>query len=133
MTMELPEFPRELTNHRCGNAANDSIMVGVLDEPGAGGACHEYMVCVPVAAGADEYEPTLISFQNGPIAEAGINGLTHEALLAILIDRLRSFQAGPFACFENMAALANCEDALNHLHARTRARLERGVEGTHQV
>jgi hypothetical protein len=33
-------------------------------------------------------------FQNGPIAEVGVNGVTHEVLLAIVADRLRSFQKG---------------------------------------
>ena len=55
-----------------------------------------------------------------------------EALLAIVIDRLRSFQAGPFKCVENELALEKCEDALWQLQERTRARIARGVEGTHQ-
>lgn len=125
--METKEAKREITNHKA-NPLNDRITIEVMDEPGAGGACHDYLVRVPVSDQVTSNYP--VFFQNGPIAEAGINGLTHEVLLAILIDRLRGFQAGPFACFENMAALANCEDALNHLHARTRARMERGVEGT---
>jgi hypothetical protein len=51
-----------------------------------------------------------IQFQNGPIAEAGVNGITQEVLLAIVADRLRSFQAGPYACQENA-------DALSHVSA----------------
>jgi hypothetical protein len=76
---------------------------------------------------------TRISFQNGPIAEAGVNGLTQEALLAIVADRLRSFQAGPYACPENGDALAAVEEAMACLHSRTKARMARGVEGTHQA
>ncbi|ODT86711.1 MAG: hypothetical protein ABS78_15575 [Phenylobacterium sp. SCN 70-31] len=70
-------------------------------------------------------------FQNGPIGEVGVNGLTHEALLAILVDRLRAFQAGPFSCRENALALTKLEEAQQWLGARTRARMVRGVEGTH--
>jgi hypothetical protein len=65
--------------------------------------------------------PTLV-FQNGPVKEngEGVNGLTHEVLLAILIDRLRGFQAGPYACPENALALSYIEGALAALNARRR-------------
>ena len=73
-----------------------------------------------------------ILFQNGPIAEAGVNGITQEVLLAILMDRLRSFQSGPYACRENALALTKLEEAQHWLQARTIGRMKRGVEGTHQ-
>jgi hypothetical protein len=74
-----------------------------------------------------------IHFQEGPIAEVGTNGLTHESLLAIVIDRLQAFQKGPFACRENALALTKIEEAMHWLHHRTAARVARGVEGTHTV
>lgn len=117
---------RELTDHRV-NPANDKLKIEVLDEPGAGGAHHEYEI-----SGFDAMTAVRVSFQNGPIAEAGVNGVTQEALLAICIDRLRSFQAGPYACRENALALTKMEEALMWLLQRTRARMARGVEGTHQ-
>lgn len=117
---------RLITEHRV-NPANDSIVVQVLDEPGAGGASHEYGVKLPSG------ESTTISFQNGPIAESGVNGLTQEVLLAIVADRLRSFQAGTYACRENALALTKIEEAQHWLHSRTLARMQRGVEGTHTV
>ena len=119
---------RELTSHKV-NPANDLLMVEVLDGPGAGGACHEYSITTPPPHGVQ----TLIKFQNGPIAEAGVNGLTHEALLAILIDRLEHFQAGPYANDYNAAALAHLQSAAGCLHDRTRERMARSVEGTHQL
>ena len=70
-----------------------------------------------------------VLFQNGPIQTAGVNGITQEVLLAIVIDRLRSFQAGPFPCDENAEALGYCEMALDFLKERTKMRLARGVEG----
>ncbi|PZA14208.1 hypothetical protein, partial [Parazoarcus communis] len=73
-----------------------------------------------------------ILFQNGPINEAGVNGLTHEALLAIVADRLRSFQAGPFSCKANACALTHIEEAMHWLQQRTLERMRRGVEGTNQ-
>ena len=139
-TQDTP-MTRELTDHIV-NPANDKLKITVEDAPGAGGAHHFYMISGfdprnnPSAAFIDfpGEGPSVFPFlfQNGPINEVGINGITHEALLAILIDRLRCFQAGPYNCFENAAALTHLEAAQNHLHNRTRARMDRGVEGTHQ-
>ena len=117
---------RELTGHKV-NPANDKIEVTVLDEPGSGGANHAYKLQIP------NVPATYINFQNGPIAEAGVNGLTHEALLAILIDRLECFQKGPFANPYNETALSSLKVAQETLLARTRHRMDRGVEGTHTV
>ena len=103
-----------------------------MDEPGQGGASHEYAITF-----GDLTDPTghsqrmtVIKFQKGPIQEVGVNGISQEALLAIVIDRLRSFQAGPYACSDNAAALRNCVEAIGWLQERTRRRIARGVEGT---
>lgn len=119
---------RELHDHKV-NPANEKLKIAVLDEPGAGGACHQYAV---TDGDLPERVNCVINFQNGPIGEAGVNGVTQEALLAIVIDRLRSFQAGPFVCRENALALTKLEEAQHWLLARTRARMARGVEGTHE-
>jgi hypothetical protein len=70
-----------------------------------------------------------ILFQDGPVPENGENGVTLEALLAICKDRLEYFQSGKFPCKENAVALEHIEGALKSLKARTRNRLDRGVEG----
>lgn len=122
---------REITDHKV-NPANDKLQVEVSDEPGAGGANHEYKILLP----PDSKAPVncfTISFQNGPINEAGVNGVTQEALIAIVIDRLRSFQAGKYACRENAIALTHVETAMLWLQKRTLDRMRRGVEGTHKV
>ncbi len=117
---------REITSHKV-NPANDQLKVVVMDEPGAGGANHEYDVTGGAAV------PTFIRFQNGPIAEVGVNGITHEVLLAVIVDRLEAFQKGPYACRENAIALTKIQEAQHWLHHRTLARMQRGVEGTHTV
>lgn len=128
---------RQLTSHKV-NPANDTLTIEVLDGPGAGGACHAYRisgyngVMNPSTQGFDTQQ-TFIVFQNGPVNAAGVNGVTHESLLAILIDRLESFQAGDYACNENAMALGGLRDAQDWLASRTRKRIERGVEGTHTV
>jgi hypothetical protein len=123
---------RTLTDHIVeGDSANHQLTVTVLDEPGQGGACHEYSIRWKNER--DETEPhCFIGFQNGPIKEFGVNGVTQEALLAILIDRLRSFQDGSFACHENAMALEDCEGALEWLKTRTRNRIKRNVEGIYE-
>lgn len=118
---------RKLTDHIV-NPVNDTIEIRVLDDPGSGGAHHAY----EVVAG-DAVPPTYINFQNGPINEAGVNGLTQEVLLAIVADRLRCFQSGPFSCRENALALTKIEEAQHWLQQRTLERMRRGVEGTNKV
>lgn len=118
---------RTITEHQV-NPANDTITITVLDEPGAGGANHVYRCSL-----GSPVQVVDICFQNGPIAENGVNGITQEVLLAICADRLRSFQAGPYACRENALALTKIEEAQHWLHHRTLARMARGVEGTHKV
>lgn len=117
---------REIRSHKV-NPANDQLRITVVDEPGSGGACHEYDVDGGAAV------PTFLRFQNGPVNEVGVNGITHEVLIAIVIDRLQAFQSGPYACRENALALTKLEEAAHWLHHRTLARMQRGVEGTHTV
>lgn len=128
---------RTLTDHKL-NGVNEALEIQVLDEPGHGGACHRYAIRPtqpittedPVGSSQRSQAACDIRFQDGPINEHGINGITQEALLAVVIDRLRGFQSGPYACDENAAALQDCEFALMWLQKRTRDRLARGVEGT---
>ena len=122
---------RKLTDHIIpGKVVCNEVIVE--DEPGDGGACHVYQILGPVT---DEGRYGVkMSFQNGPINENGngANGIHHEDLLSILIDRMRGFQSGDYACRENAIALTNLEEALMWLQKRTRDRMARGVEGTHQ-
>lgn len=121
---------RRIHSHKV-NPANDQLEVVVLDEPGHGGASHDYEIRIPLISGVTRND--VIQFQNGPIAEVGVNGLTHEVLLAIIIDRLQSLQKGQYACRENAIALTKLEEAQMWLQKRTRDRMARGVEGTHTV
>ena len=102
--------------------------IQVLDESGAGGAYHEYRV-KPVDG--DQNPPfAKISFQKGPVAESGKNGIFIEDLLQICRHRLQCFQNGDFACRENALALTKIEEALHWLNHRTADRQRRKVEGT---
>jgi hypothetical protein len=74
-----------------------------------------------------------LNFQNGPIKENGVNGVTNEDLLAIVIERLQNFQDSEFVCKENAMAITKLEEAQLWLAKRTWDRQDRGVEGTHEV
>ena len=120
---------REITDHII-NPVNDRLRIKVLDQPGAGGANHEYEIDLVGGAPDRGGFKTLIHFQNGPILEAGFNGVSNEALLVILIDRMQGFQSGPYKSRDNACALTHLEEALMWLQKRTRERMARGVEGT---
>ena len=120
---------RTLTTHRA-NWLNDALEINVLDAPGSGGACHNYEILL-TPPGRPTQVAAQILFQNGPIASpADMNGISNEALLAILIDRMQCFQGGPFPCRENALALTKLEEAMFWLQKRTRDRMARGIEGT---
>ena len=124
---------RKITSHKV-NGLNEALEITVLDEPGAGGACHKYAIDLISDNGVEiKGDRTwLLNFQNGPIKESGFNGISQESLLAIVEDRLKSFQTGPYACRENALALTHIQEAMHWLHHRTNERMQRGVEGTNE-
>jgi hypothetical protein len=123
---------RYLSEHKV-NGLNETIDIAAVDEPGIGGASHVYELSLsspPGGAGITAVNgTTVLRFQQGAINEAGINGLSHEALIAVVLDRLRGFQSGQFAGRDNAMAISHLEDALMRLQRRTRDRIARGVEG----
>lgn len=123
-TASVAGHVRRYVNAHIIDANSGKLQICVLDEPGPGGANHQYLVRAP-----NDSVYQLVLFQNGGINEVGVNGTTHEVLLAIIIDRLKAFQKGPFPCRENALALTKCEEALHWLHHRTKERLARMVEG----
>ena len=118
---------RELTSHKV-NGLNDALTILVNDAPGHGNACHIYTIIRT----EDDKPLNAIAFQNGPIQETGVNGISQEALLAIIEDRLIGFQTGEYATRENAIALNHVQTAMMWLQKRTRDRIARGVEGSNQ-
>lgn len=100
------------------------------DDVGPGGAHHRYVVSPasePIVTLAD------IQFQCGPRNDPNsTQGVLDGDLLEIVRDRLRSFQAGDYACEENEQALYHVEAALLQLRDRAYKRAERGVLGTNE-
>jgi hypothetical protein len=125
---------RQLTSHAV-NICNQSITIDTDEPDPVSNMPHEYVMRIHPGPGRTLSEPNVqaLRFQNGPIGEVGVNGVTHEVLLAILIDRLQGAQKSKYACRENALALTKLEEAAQWLEARTKARVARGVEGTHTV
>ena len=116
----MPQTP--LTDHKI-NEVNDNITIVADGDPGDCGLYYiDYGDAVHVRS-------VLLQFQKGPVSEAGLNGITNEALIAIVLDRLRRFQSGDFKCRENAVAITKLEEGLMWLHKRTLDRVRRGVEG----
>lgn len=117
---------RVITTHQVPGAENDlnsRLTITVDDEPGPGGAHHEYTILGHCFS-------TPIFFQKGGVNDPNNEpGGSNEAFLAIVRDRLECFQAGSFACEENELALKHLVAAMDALAARTKARMARGVEG----
>lgn len=135
MSIEIIRHRVVFPNHQ------DNLKIEVSDLPGPGGANHHYSILGfdtknnPSSLAVDGYKSsfsrTPIIFQNGTVLEAGENGVTIEALLAICEHRLQAFQAGPFSSVYNAEALEGITKALNSLKRRTEDRLVRQVEGRH--
>lgn len=96
-------------------------------------ANHKYDVIASSCESGQESLLGQVQFQDGPIKEAGVNGVMNEDLLAMVIHRLQAFQESPYKCRENAIALTKLEEALLWLNKRTLDRERRGVEGTHTV
>ena len=111
-------------------------VVYAVDEKGNGGANHLYHI----GAVGDTFVPSdadhigwTIQFQNGPRKdENSIHGVLDTDLLEIVRDRLKAFQAGPFASEYNAKALDNIEEALMWMNRRVEDRIERQVLGTNE-
>ncbi len=132
----------EITRHRrTGGSANPDIHITAMPRLGPDGIeyedgerrndgqCHRYRIDRDLAADGTK-AVDILQFQDGPPALVGINGVTEEALIAILIDRLERFNAGEYRCRQNSLAITNLEQAMHWLGDRTAERIERGVEGT---
>ena len=116
---------REITDHHDGHGLNESLILEA-DELGPGRASHQYVVRI------GDHQVAKVQFQEGPRnVEGSIEGCTEAVLLAILIDRLRGFQAGPYPCRENAIQLTKLEETLHWTRARADARAKRGVLGTY--
>jgi hypothetical protein len=115
-----------ITSHHDGHGLNEMIRIE-KDDPGPGGASHYFTFLNDGAVCG------FIEFQKGPRGVIGSTpGATELAVLAVIRDRLESFQAGPYACEENAEALNRVNEAMRLMKERADKRAARGVLGTYQ-
>jgi hypothetical protein len=103
------------------------------EEPEDEGAPTRYSIRVALPpTSVSDVVAVELNFQRGAVGADGssINGISDEALIEVLIDRLKVFQAGKWACETNRTALSHLEKALAALEDRTAKRRSAGVEGT---
>lgn len=122
-----------IDHHHDGHGLNDIITIGCDErDPNSGGASHDYRLLIEVPGGT--LKVGRIQFQHGPRKEPGSTpGVTEAALLAILIDRLEGFQAGPYRCRENAIMLTKLQECLHWTRHRADERARRGVLGKNEV
>jgi len=75
--------------------------------------------CYQVSAENGFY--TELNFQHGPVSENGVNGITNEVLLAVVLHRLQNFKSHT-KCPENEHAIVKVQEALQWLLHRIRSR-----------
>lgn len=109
---------RELTTHRV-SGLNERLTVVSTDDVGPGGAFYDYCISIDHAPSHRPIDSCEIHFHKGDLAK-GANGISSEALLSIIEDRLTAFQSGPLACRENALALLHVQDARMCLQSRHR-------------
>ena len=137
MSEELRELSRRLvyTTQPKGesmraipNNAPSNVVALDQQDPLAGNASHLYGIQY-----GGPTEVLKLQFQHGPRAvEGSIAGIFDDDLLAIIQDRLECFQAGPFACAENDAALSAVRAARTALGLRVARRVAKGVLGVNE-
>lgn len=130
------QLPDSAQLHVDGLGLNDRIRIYAdeRDKDKGGNASHHYEVRMNTAPdpilGIFSSRVAAIDFQHGPRDEAGsVPGITDAVLIAVLLDRYRGFQAGPYRCRENALVITKLEEALHWMQARAMARHRQGVLG----
>ena len=124
---------RQLFDHKNNKFNRECVDVFTVDDGAVDGANHHYRIEVydryngKAEAGIKGFCD--VRFQNGGLKEVGANGITDQALLAIVLDRLRGFNEGQFRCRENSIMITKLEEALMWGAKRADDRSRRNVEG----
>ena len=136
----LARLPDAAHLHVDGLGLNDIIEIWADEpDPECGNASHHYELRM------DGKTVASISFQHGARnLEGSTPGATENAVIAILLDRLRAFNARPpmvdgkplwrsFSCRENSVVITKLEEAMQWSLWRALTRFRQGVLGKNEV
>ena len=94
-------------------ARNNQGMTYATDEKSADGANHHYAFSYQPTPGGPVVDMGSIKFQNGDPGTAGVNGVSDEQVLQVLIDHVGSLKGN-----DNYQATNHLRDALSWLENR---------------
>ncbi|HEX8637575.1 MAG TPA: hypothetical protein VF692_05900 [Pyrinomonadaceae bacterium] len=131
---EQPQPIEAIHEHKINKFNRECVNVAAIDEKSSDNANHKYEISVWKNAETSDQNDELVevcqlNFQNGGLKEVGPNGITDQALIAVVLHRLRGFNSGQFASRDNSLAITHLEDALMRMERRSNDRARRGVEG----
>jgi len=122
------------SNTRIVHKTDSTVVVSIFEVADQQfGAGHTYEVRTLASEEQKAQVLATITFQKGPIKEHGVNGVQHVDLLAIIRDRLDSFQTGPFKSPANEVTAGFVSAAIASDETRTRRRTMAGTEGTSKL
>lgn len=114
---------------------SDLLTLRATDIPGPSGANHRYVIegfdiaTNPAVIECDRrmyaVPKLVLLYQNGHPIEVGVNGITMEAVITSVIDRLIGFQRGNNPSLENVEIIAHFQKGLELLNRRSDARVEK--------
>ena len=120
----------QITDHK-GSTLNNDLEITRKDASESSGAGKIYEIAYNFTHNGYAILEE-IQFQDGELKD-GVNGITDESLIAIVLDRLRGFNEGRFRCRENSLAITHLEEGLMWLQKRAVRRQNEGIEGTHKL
>ncbi|HXG86113.1 MAG TPA: hypothetical protein VNI84_18985 [Pyrinomonadaceae bacterium] len=125
---------RSIRDHQNNKFNRECVSVMTCDDRSSDGANHKYEITVWKNAQTSDSNDELVehcklNFQNGGLKEVGANGITDQSLIAVVMDRIRGFNDGPFRCRENSMVITKLEEAMMWMEKRSNDRARRGVEG----
>lgn len=123
---------KRITSHHDGHGRMEKLVVLATDEPATeppgNSSHHRYSFRY---GSEDGPEVGYIQFQRGPFeSEGSTPGTLSNAVLAMMIDHMKGFLAGPLADRYTAIAVTKLEEASWALRARADERAARGVLGS---
>ena len=122
------DIRRELSDHKTTYMNTHHVVVQACEDPNQKQGHPPSLYRIEVWGEPLEPHVTELEFHVGDPTTP--NGITTEALLAVVLDRLRVFQAGPLRDRQNALTITKLEEALLWQLHRTREREAKGVAGT---